>query len=313
MSVEQGLFLDSTRKRFLLRNISLEKSRRHDLYLTLEALCPEACFRATCWEQAELLSEILRDVHVVEACLERNSYGYHLKEVNPHVPQENFWDLFPRGPYNDEENWSVLLEQMDRLLWKDSCRDFLFWILEDEDFCRRYRRCPAALNIHHPFRGGLVAHVLSCLRNVEDFCRHYDADQSLVALGVFFHDVGKIWEIDALRGRYTPEGELLGHLLIACQWLSEKMKEKSCLSEVECRELLHILASHHGSREAGSPRPPMSQEALLVHFLDRLDSEMFQLTKDIEGLEKGMFSNFNRRLGKKHYCATNRIQKNEAV
>ena len=141
------------------------------------------------------------------------------------------------------------------------------------------REHPAAKSIHHAYLGGLLEHVVKMSELAVDICGHYpEIDRDLVLLGVYFHDLGKIREIGAMPvNDYTVEGQLVGHIVIGVELVRE------CCAEVEGfpkdlrLHLEHLVVSHHGRREWGSPIEPSTPEAFVLHLIDNLDSKLNQL------------------------------------
>ena len=137
---------------------------------------------------------------------------------------------------------------------------------------------PAAKRIHHAYRGGLLEHVVKMAELAVDVCAHYpQIDRDLVLLGVYFHDLGKLREIGAMPANdYTLEGQLVGHVVIGVEMLRECCT--ACETPEELRlHLEHLIVSHHGRREWGSPVEPSTPEAFVLHLIDNLDSKLNQL------------------------------------
>jgi 3'-5' exoribonuclease len=143
--------------------------------------------------------------------------------------------------------------------------------------------CSAARRHHHAYRAGLLEHVLSVARTAVFLADKYDQyypdlrprlDKALVVAGAILHDIGKIRELaeDAADIRYTPEGELVGHLLLGRDIVREAARELDLDSEALLR-LEHVIISHQRLAEWGSPKPPMTPEALLVHYADDIDAK----------------------------------------
>ncbi|MCB9933708.1 MAG: HD domain-containing protein [Planctomycetes bacterium] len=148
--------------------------------------------------------------------------------------------------------------------------------LADEHYMARFEIGPAAQKMHHPYRFGLLEHVHSVMKLGERMCDHYPLlDRSMVLLGLFLHDSGKVVELVGEEApSYSLEGELLGHITIGINLLDRKLQ---ALPEVSHRKgvlLKHIILSHHGLQEWGSPKPPMTPEALVVHTIEMLDAKM---------------------------------------
>ena len=147
----------------------------------------------------------------------------------------------------------------------------------DEDVALRYRRAPAAKQIHHAFLGRAPRNTCSPCAAWRAWLRNnYPAvDADLLLTGVLLHDIGKIYELNYERGfSYSNDGQLLGHISIALRMISDKVREIPDFPP-RLRSLVeHMILSHHGRLEFGSPKLPVFPEALLLHFLDDLDSKM---------------------------------------
>lgn len=146
------------------------------------------------------------------------------------------------------------------------------------------REHPAAKSMHHAYRGGLLEHVVSMGELALLVCRHYrDLDRDLVLLGVLFHDLGKLRELGAMPANdYTLEGRLVGHVVIGRDLLRERCAAIEGFPE-DLRLLLeHLVLSHQGRKEFASPVEPMTPEALVLHFIDDLDSKINQLRNSRE-------------------------------
>jgi 3'-5' exoribonuclease len=146
---------------------------------------------------------------------------------------------------------------------------------------RVLREHPAAKTIHHAYRGGLLEHVTSMAELALAVCSHYRSlDRDLVLLGVLFHDLGKIRELGAMPANdYTLEGRLVGHVVIGRDLLRESCLALGDVPDDLQLHLEHLVLSHQGRREFASPVEPMTPEALVLHFIDDLDSKLNQLER----------------------------------
>jgi 3'-5' exoribonuclease len=149
-------------------------------------------------------------------------------------------------------------------------------LLDDEDVARRYRRAPAAKQIHHAYLGGLLEHVLSLCALARAVAAHYpNIDYDLLLTGVVLHDIGKIYELNYERGfSYSDDGQLLGHMTIALRMVADKLRGLPDFPPPLRTLVEHMVLSHHGQLEFGSPKVPQFPEALLLHYLDDMDSKM---------------------------------------
>ena len=141
------------------------------------------------------------------------------------------------------------------------------------------REHPAAKSMHHAYRGGLLEHVVSMAELAIRICEHYrDVDRDLVILGVLFHDLGKLRELGAMPANdYTLEGRLIGHVVIGRDLLRDRCRAIEGFPEDLQLLLEHLVLSHQGKKEFASPVEPMTPEALVLHFVDDLDSKLNQL------------------------------------
>jgi 3'-5' exoribonuclease len=156
---------------------------------------------------------------------------------------------------------------------------------DDADVADRIKRAPAAKSFHHAYKTGMLEHVVSVAKLLDSVARHYGkaVDRDLLLLGGFFHDIGKLWELSYERVTdYTTEGRLIGHLVMGAELVERKVRELEAQSGrlpgpfPEDKKLLikHVIVSHHGKLEYGSPKEPQVLEALLVHYIDDLDSKV---------------------------------------
>ncbi len=138
------------------------------------------------------------------------------------------------------------------------------------------RGAPAGKTMHHAYIGGLLEHMLSLSKLALGVIDHYPwLDYDMMVAGVVLHDLGKIGELDYRAGfSYTMEGQLVGHISMAAQWIDEEARNVDGLDNETLLELKHIVLSHHGKMEYGSPKVPATAEALALHFLDNLDAKL---------------------------------------
>jgi 3'-5' exoribonuclease len=140
-----------------------------------------------------------------------------------------------------------------------------------------YKTAPAAKSLHHAFIGGLLDHVVSLFQLCDLACRNYPdmIDRDLLLTGAFLHDIGKVQELTFARSfTYTTRGQLLGHMIIELEMLQQKLALMPRFPEEYKTLIEHLIISHHGKYEFGSPKMPMFPEALMLHYLDDLDSKM---------------------------------------
>jgi 3'-5' exoribonuclease len=187
----------------------------------------------------------------------------------------NLGDFFPCSERDADEMFTELRGIISGIQ-NAELRALLNLFMDDEKIARMYRTAPAAKTVHHAFLGGLLEHVLSVCQLCRVTASHYkNIDIDLLLAGAILHDVGKTTELTYERTfGYSTGGQLLGHIMIGMQMLNEKIAQVRDFPPKLRILLEHMILSHHGELEYGSPKVPVFPEALLLHHLDNLDSKM---------------------------------------
>jgi len=208
----------------------------------------------------------------------------------------DYADYFPCSRRNPDEMW-VELRGIVSGLTNPHLKGLLEAMLDDEGVAARFRRAPAAKQIHHAFLGGLLEHVLSVCALARLAAAHYpNVDADLLLTGVVLHDIGKIHELNYERGfSYSGAGQLLGHITIALGMVGDKLRGLPDFPAPLRTLVEHMILSHHGHLEFGSPKLPLFPEALLLHYLDDLDSKMecMRALIDNDRQVEGCFTTFS--------------------
>ncbi len=198
--------------------------------------------------------------------------------IKPLTEQDYDPDTFiGKSPIPYEE----LLKELEDLISKigdSKLRSFLQkLLLSDSEIGRKYREWPAALYKHHNYKHGLLEHSINVAKISLHIANIHNLDKDLVIAGSLLHDIGKIHEFEITTNiRHSLLGQLVGHITIGAELVSKEM-EQSNLDENTKLKLLHIIISHHGALEYGSPKTPMFPEALAVYASDLADSQIFQM------------------------------------
>lgn len=184
-------------------------------------------------------------------------------------------DLLPATGYDVNDLWRQLANFVEDMANPDLKR-LLKAILADPSISMAYREAPAARQLHHAWLGGLLEHVVSLLRLGERVAAHYPLlDRDLLLTGVILHDIGKIRELSWDTGfDYTIEGVLLGHIQMGVDIVEKAIASLPDFPDRLRTLVLHLILSHHGKLEFGSPKLPMIPEALVLNFIDDLDAKM---------------------------------------
>jgi 3'-5' exoribonuclease len=174
--------------------------------------------------------------------------------------------------------------------------------MADPEIAEAYRTAPAAKSLHHAYIGGLLDHVVSLFRSCDLICRNYpQINRDLLLTGAFLHDIGKIHELTYSRSfSYTTRGQLLGHMIIELEMLQAKIAQIPAFPGDLKTLLEHLIISHHGQYDFGSPKLPMFPEALVLHYLDDLDSKMEAMRTHFERAAEldGGWTGYNSSLGR---------------
>lgn len=184
-------------------------------------------------------------------------------------------DFFPASQRDPDEMFAELRSLLAGIR-DPNLKALVDLFLEDEEIVRRLKRAPAAKFIHHAYLGGLLEHILSLAKLSQRVAGHYPSvDPDLLLTGVLLHDIGKIYELNYDRSfTYSSEGQLLGHIAIGLRMLGEKLAQLPAFPPRLRALVEHMILSHHGQLEFGSPKVPLFPEALLLHYLDDLDAKM---------------------------------------
>lgn len=155
------------------------------------------------------------------------------------------------------------------------------FFVEDEQFIKKFRTSSAAKTMHHGFVGGLLEHTLSVTMLCDYLCNSYPLlKRDLLLPAAMFHDIGKIKEISLFpENDYTDDGQLLGHIIIGCEMLDQKIKNIPGFPPVLASELKHCILAHHGEYEYGSPKKPALFEAVALNMADNTDAKMEMMTE----------------------------------
>ena len=201
----------------------------------------------------------------------------------------NVADYVKEGPVSQQElreNIQLYIDDITNTVMKQ----LVCGILQDHE--KDFFEYPAATRNHHDFFSGLATHVLGMLQLAEQLCHLYPLlDKDLLYSGVILHDIGKTVELSgAIVSEYTTQGKLLGHISIMQAEVLAKAKELGVEDSEETMLLRHMILSHHGVYEYGSPVLPMVPEAEMLHMIDNIDARMNTLSKALEPVQDGGFT-----------------------
>jgi 3'-5' exoribonuclease len=265
---------------FLVCEKELRATREGKPFLRLELSDRSGTIEARLWDNAETLAHVFDrdDIVKVQARVEnyKNRMQLAVEKLRRAEPAEvDLADYFPHTA-EDVEQLYVRLREHVAAIKNPWLNRLASGVIEDPAVSPRLKRAPAAKRMHHAFLGGLLEHIVSLC----DLCRlaaqHYrELDLDLLLTGAILHDIGKLDELCYERAiHYTDDGQLLGHIVLGLEQVTERMNGIEGFPSDYKTLIKHLLISHHGQYEFGSPKLPMFPEALVLHYLDDLDSKM---------------------------------------
>jgi len=213
----------------------------------------------------------------------------------------DFSDYLPKTTKDIDELWRTVRDTV-ATFQNPHLKTLVQAFMADPEIAAAYRNAPAAKTLHHAYIGGLLDHVVSLFRSCDLMCQNYpQVNRDLLLTGAFLHDIGKIHELAYNRSfSYTTKGQLLGHMIIELEMLQAKVAAIPGFPD-ELKTLVeHLIISHHGQYEFGSPKLPMFPEALMLHYLDDLDSKMEAMRAQFERDSSldGPWTSYNSSLGR---------------
>lgn len=285
-SIEEGKFFDSY---FLLLGKQQRTTQTNKPYLNLIFCDKTGQLEGRAWDPSDprIAKDFERgDIVKVRGCVSRYNDRLQMKveQLRKAAPGEaDKSDLMPATTYDVDALWEKLAGFIESFT-EPNLKLLLKTILNDPQIGGAFREAPAAKQLHHAWLGGLLEHVVSLLMLAERTAPHYPlVNRDLLMTGVILHDIGKLRELSWDIGfEYTTEGVLLGHISIGASLAERTMDALPNFPPRLKTMVLHLILSHHGKLEFGSPKLPMTPEALMLSFIDDLDAKMQAMSSEFE-------------------------------
>jgi 3'-5' exoribonuclease len=312
--VNQLVHGESIDEVFLVADKQLRANRQGNLYLQLELRDKTGSIGARLWNATEELSRSFEPGDYLRIRGKTQVFQGSLQIILTHIDAVDGSRIQPDEFLpQSSQNVSKLMTQLRELLKamaNPHLRALVECFLIDEAFVRKFTLAPAGIKNHHAYQGGLVEHVVTLLNLADRIAPLYpEVDRDLLLTGIFLHDMGKVDELSYDRSfAYTDEGQLVGHLVMGVEMLAQKVRECTELMgepfphELHMR-LKHMIVSHHGTYEFGSPKLPMTLEAIALHLLDNLDAKIHASTREIrdDPSRESSWTPFQQNLGRRLY------------
>ncbi|MFQ5354285.1 MAG: 3'-5' exoribonuclease YhaM family protein [Thermodesulfobacteriota bacterium] len=287
---------DKVNDLFLVAKKDTGVSKAGKAYLNLNFMDSTGSMEARVWDNAEAIARGFEAGDIVKARGYALSYRgvvqLNIAAIERVSESESSpTDFLPSSRLKPGE----MIKDLDKVIAtisEPSVKALLEAIFQDPDVRQRFKIAPAAKAMHHAFIGGLIEHVLSICSVVDFVAAHYKKDleinRDLLLAGAILHDIGKIYELSyASFFDYTDEGKLIGHITIGVELVNKKAAGIPGFPEEVRMAVNHLILSHHGVLEYGSPKRPKIPEAIILAFLDDMDAKVAALRVMTEGREEG--------------------------
>jgi 3'-5' exoribonuclease len=273
---------------YLVSEKQLRSNKNGNLYLKLRLSDRTGSAIAMLWNATEATANIIDNGDYARVQGAAQVYNGALQLILTRVERVDAKSImesdFVTLGAGQVDEYAQKLSNMLRSLDDVHLRSLADCFLMDDVFMANFASAPAGVKNHHAYKGGLLQHVVSLMELCRVVAPRYpELDSELLLMGAFLHDMGKTIELSYDRELgYTDEGQLLGHVVIGIEMLEEKLTAcEKLMNEPFPKELAlrlkHMILSHHGEYEFGSPKLPMTLEAIALHYLDNLDAKIFSV------------------------------------
>lgn len=286
----------------------LRQGKRGQSYLALRLGDASGEVRSNYWDASPIDAERLKAGTLAQVNGKLEDYQGHLQiklfSIRPIKPTEagdlaEFTAASPVTPQEMEGEIQRFVKRIDNVVWQQVVTFLL------KKWHERFYTYPAGKTNHHAIKGGLALHTLTMLKDAQAIAGNYpQVNRSLLYAGCILHDLGKVLELSGPTvTSYTSEGNLIGHLvLIDEQVMLAAQQLQLDLTSEDLLLLRHLVLSHHGQLEYGSPKQPAILEAELLHRIDDLDAAVYAITKNLQNTKPGQFTEpVNSQNGRRYY------------
>jgi len=299
---------DSLADQFVLTEKTMAHKKDGNNYLNLVLSDRTGSIKAVIWDNVDQIAAKTKSGQVVVVKGTVGSYRGNLQMVVKEMSTAPASDIDPAAflpkTERDVDQMFERLKKLSESLQKEYLKDLFNAFWSDKTFVAQFKRAPAAKKMHHAYIGGLLEHTLSMAVLADKISEHYSGiDRDLLISGALLHDIGKLREYtyDVVID-YSDEGRLVNHIVIGIQMIEDKIKTISTFPEETAMLLKHMVISHHGSRELGSPEPPKTIEAVMLNCIDEMDSRVQAIREFMSKEDPGeMWTSYHRLLERHFY------------
>jgi 3'-5' exoribonuclease len=290
---------DKVRGDYLVASKTVGQTRQGNSFLTLTLTDKTGTIEARVWDKVEELSAQFREHDVVTITGQASTYRNQV-QIQIHELKQNTSPVDP-AVFQESTPKDIphMLSELKRLVHEienSHLRTLIDSFLADHRFISQFKKAPAAKYFHHGYLGGLLEHTLAVSQMAVKLAEQYpDLDRDLLLAGAMLHDIGKIDELKFdLSIEYSDQGRLLGHIVLGVLMVEERLKSMKDFPTELATRLKHLILSHHGEFDFGSPKRPKFLEAFALHLIDDLDAKINGLSKLLkEDRQEGSWTAFN--------------------
>jgi len=289
---------------YLVKEKRVLKTRNGKSFLSLTLADKTGEIPAKVWERAEELATLFQEGDIIQIDGHAGSYRDQIQitisGLDP-LKEKPDPEIFLESTLEDPSKMMRSLREILRGVQDVNLKGLIDSFLGDRKFVARFKKAPAAKSFHHSYLGGLLEHTLSVCQMAIQVAAHYpQLNRDLLITSAFLHDIGKIKELGYdLQIDYTDEGRLVGHVVLSVTMVDEKLKGLNAFPEPLAIRLKHLILSHHGQYDFGSPKEPKFLEAFALNLIDDLDAKINGLSRFMErDRHEGVWTEFNRMFGK---------------
>ena len=289
---------------YLVKEKAVLKTRNGKSFLNLTLADKTGDIPAKVWDRAEALSSLFQKGDIIEVVAHAGSYRNQIQITVSELDllkEKPDPEIFLESTTEDPDEMMRSLRQILRGVQDVNLKGLIDSFLGDRKFMARLKKMPAAKSFHHSYLGGLLEHTLSVCQMAIQVAAHYpQLNGDLLVTAAFLHDIGKIKELGyGLQIDYTDEGRLVGHVVLGMAMVEQKLLGLKDFPEALAVRLKHLILSHHGHYDFGSPKEPKFLEAFALNLIDDLDAKISGLGRFMDrDRNEGDWTQFNRMFGK---------------
>jgi 3'-5' exoribonuclease len=268
---------------FMVKEMSRAETRSGNPYLIMTLMDRSGEIAGRLWENADAMISMCGTGNLLQVTAQAQSYRGSLqlkidsvRQINKDKDEVDF-TLFLQTSKKNTEEMARAIYSLASSVQNSFYKKLLLAFFEDSTFFKKFQRAPAAKSMHHAYLGGLLEHTLAVSQLAEMLAGFYPSlDRDLLLTGALLHDIGKTKEFafETYPFDYTNKGRLMGHLVLGAEMIQDIINSLPGFPEDLSTRLQHIVLSHHGRYEFGSPCLPMVGEAFVLNFLDDLDAKL---------------------------------------